>query len=268
MRSALKATLFALICVSCFATSVVAKGNTQQSNSLDKIIAATPEYDLDITLLPDSHRMEVTGTLRLPPRDSPRQTIELGLSELMKDFRVEIIEPAESAGPMTVTKGEKKNPQDNLIRWLLKPNQPIAANKFVRMRFSCQGGESVAVVFYIGPEGSFAGGSNTAWYPQMDENEGRGRGRLKFSVPAGHTVVATGNSRGVPSKEAEGNFEFEIKVPTKVLICSSEIYRFEAGWNRAHARLLASSSRQCRRILGWLIQSARGPFRGIRQVSL
>jgi tetratricopeptide (TPR) repeat protein len=215
MTSVLKATLFALICVSCSATSVVVKGITEQSNSLDRVIATTPEYDLAITLLPDSHRMEVTGMLRVPPRHEAQETIELGLSELMKDFHVEIVEPAESAGPVTLTTGEKKNPQDKFVRWMLRPKQPIVANKSVRMHFTYQGGESVAFVFYIGPEGSFAGGSDTAWYPQLNENDGRGRGRLKFSVPRGYTVLATGNSQGIRSKEMDGNFEFENKVPSK-----------------------------------------------------
>jgi hypothetical protein len=215
MRSILKATLLAVICALCSAAYVFASGVPEQSNSLDRVIAATPEYDLAINLLPDSHRMEVTGTLRMPSRDTPQETIEVNLSELMKDFQAEIIEPAESAGPVSFTKGEKKNTQDHFVRWVLHPKRTIVANKSVRMRFSYGGGESVAFVFYIGTEGSFAGGSDTPWYPQLDENDGRGRGRLRFSVPAGYTVLATGNSRGIPAIEAKGNFEFENEVPSQ-----------------------------------------------------
>lgn len=208
-------TRLALICAFCFATSVAASGVTEQSDSLKAVIAATPEYDISTTLLPDAHRIEVTGTLRLPPQNKPQEAIQLKLSELMKDFQAEVIEPAESAGPVTFTQAEKKNPQDKFVRWLLHPKHPIAENKSVRMHFSYQGGESVAFVFYIGSEGSFAGGSNTPWYPQLDANDGRGYGRLRFSVPAGYTVLASGNSRGTTSKEMEGNFEFENDFPSQ-----------------------------------------------------
>lgn len=210
----LKAAVFALMVPLCSSLYVV--GSVEKpSRSLDKIIAATPEYDLAITVLPEAHRMEVKGTVRIPPRPTPQETVELEVSELMKDFQAEIIEPAESAGPVTLTQGEKKDPQDKFVRWLLRPAHAIAAGKSVGIRFSYGGGESVAFVFYIGPEGIFAGGSNTAWYPQLDENSGRGRGVLKFSVPAGYTVLATGHEHGSPAQEAQGNFEFENRIPSQ-----------------------------------------------------
>ena len=215
MRSILKSCVSILICALGSVPCAVASGVSEQSNSLERVVATTPKYNLSITLLPESHHMEVTGTLRVPPSDKPRETIELGLSELMEDFQAEIIEPGESAGPVSFTKGEKKDPQDKSIHWLLHPKQPIAPNRSVKMRFSYSGGESIAFVFYIGPEGSFAGGPNTAWYPQLDENDGRGLGRLRFSVPAGYIVLATGNSHGIPAKEAQGNFDFADEVPTQ-----------------------------------------------------
>jgi tetratricopeptide (TPR) repeat protein len=215
MHSAFKATLSALICALCSATYAAASGVAEQSNSLDRVIAATPEYDLAVTLRPDSHRMEVTGTLRVPPHDKPQETMELDLSELMKDFQAEIVEPPESAGPVNFTQAEKRNPADHFVRWQLHPKRPIASNKSVEVRFSYGGGESIGFVFYIGPEGSFAGGSNTPWYPQLDENDGRGRGRLRFTVPAGYTVLATGKSRDIPAEEARGNFEFANEIPSQ-----------------------------------------------------
>src|SRR5258708_6725488 len=52
---------------------------------------ATPDYDLAIRLIPDAHRMEVSGTLFLPSEDKPQTSINLVLSDLMKDFRVEVL---------------------------------------------------------------------------------------------------------------------------------------------------------------------------------
>ena len=57
-----------------------------QSGSLEILIAATPVYDLAIHVIPDSHRIEVAGTVRLPKRDKPQATIEMNLSELINGF--------------------------------------------------------------------------------------------------------------------------------------------------------------------------------------
>lgn len=175
----------------------------------ESVIAATPEYDLAVHLLPEAHRMEVTGTLRLPASEQPRATLEFNLSKLMKELRVEVVEPAEAAGRVDATKEEKED--DN--HWTLHPKQPFPAGHPVQLRFSYSGGEDTKLVFYIGPEGSFAGGPDTAWYPQFEENHGRGRGRLAFSVPAGITVLASGARRSTPAEEQQGNFTFVQKAP-------------------------------------------------------
>ena len=57
------------------------------------VVAATPRYDLAIRLIPDEHRMDVSGTLLLPPGDKLQTSINLDLSELMKGLRVEVLEP-------------------------------------------------------------------------------------------------------------------------------------------------------------------------------
>src|SRR5689334_10406062 len=72
--------------------------HTDRQDLALNILAATPDYDLAIRLIPEAHRMEVSGTLLLPPEDKPKTSISLVLSDLMKDLRVEVLEPAESAG--------------------------------------------------------------------------------------------------------------------------------------------------------------------------
>jgi len=189
--------------------------DASESDSLEKLLARTPVYDLTVLLKPDSHQMELTGTVILPPSDKPRSVIELNLSELMKQFHAEIIEPAESAGTPEIVKGAKQDSTEHFVRWQLHPKRAIAANKPVKLRFSYNGGEGTGFVFYIGPEGSFAGGSNAAWYPQWDENSGTGIGLLKFSIPPDYKVLATGKSLGTASEEAQGNFVFKNDVPSQ-----------------------------------------------------
>ena len=196
---------FALICAyGCLA---------QPFKSLDQVIAATPKYNLAITVLPDSHAMFVSGDLRLPAQDKEQDAVELNLSRLMTQVEMEIVEPAASAGAMMVTEDPKQDKSERTVRWILRPKLPIAPHQPVRIRFSYLGG-SHSMVFYLGPEGSFAGGSNTVWYPQADGNA-RGCGHLKFTVPPGDVVLATGKDLSAPDAAAQGHFEFEDGVPSQ-----------------------------------------------------
>ena len=197
--------LLALICAYC--------SLAHSNKTLDQVIAATPKYDLAVTLLPDSHRMEVKGTLLLPPSERVQESIELELSELMPEFQAEISLPRESAGPVTLSKELRKGSNESHYRWILRLTRPVPAHQAVQIRFSYSGG-SQGFVFYLGPEGSYAGGSNTRWYPQLAEEE-RGCGHLSFSVPLGYSVVATGGNVGTPAQEAQGHFEFEDRVPSQ-----------------------------------------------------
>src|SRR6059058_2537022 len=68
------------------------------------VVAATPRYDLAIRLIPDEHRMDVSGTLLLPPGDKLQTSINLDLSELMKGLRVEVLRPAKARARLTQQK--------------------------------------------------------------------------------------------------------------------------------------------------------------------
>lgn len=176
--------------------------------------AKTPEYDLTIRLIPEAHRMEVSGTLRIPPNDQPQGVLDLYLSALMKDFRVEVLEPPENAGPvdMTSTKDE-----DDINHWVLHTRAPFAANKPIKLKFSAVNAEDSWYTFYVGPEGSF-GGANAFWYPRS----GRGHGRLKFLLPPGYIVLSTGAMRSQQADEQNGYFEFENAVPTRFAFAAAK----------------------------------------------
>ncbi len=175
---------------------------TASSKDIDEL---SPRYDLALSLFPETHRLEASGTIRLPADNAARPQLELFLSDLMRDLRVEVIEPKTSAGAARVEKKEKE-------RWIITPPQPIPAGERVLLRFSYVGGEGTSIVFYLGPEGSFAGGLNTTWYPQP--NKAKGIGTVKFSVPAGYSVMATGTQRQTPEEAVQGNFRFEVENPT------------------------------------------------------
>src|SRR5258708_6654648 len=133
----------------------------------ERLIASIPTYDLVIRLVPDSHQMEVTGTILLPASGETRPTITLVLSSLMSDLRVELLEEGGTGVHVDATV-EASDAKAGPTRWTLHPPNPIPANKPVRFRLTYASHDGTAFSFYIGPEGSFAGnGSCTRWYPQL-----------------------------------------------------------------------------------------------------
>lgn len=176
-------------------------GEAQQS----PIVSSVPSYELSAQIFPDAHRLEVSGTMLLPAVNESRQSINLVLSDVMQNLRVEVLEPSASAGAARL----EQHANGESITWTIFPAHPIPAGAPVRLRFAYQGGEQTRFVFYIGEEGSFAGGNNTAWYPQI-ERDARAVGVLRFSVPAGVSVFSNGEEISAPAHR----FDFRITHPS------------------------------------------------------
>src|SRR5262245_7271042 len=156
---------------------------------------AFPRYELEIKLDPDRHSLEGRGDLWIPASNEPRDFIRLGLGKNMRDLVVEVTGPEESAGAIALEKGFPLGGNDG---WVARPAKPFPAGRPARLRFAWRGGEKSSFVFYLGPEGSFASGINTAWYPVLDD--GLAVGALQIAVPAGLTVHANGLQRGTPEE--------------------------------------------------------------------
>lgn len=206
-------TLLALALV---ALSASASGSAHRGAAAPRI-ARTPAYDIAVRLLPDDHHVEVSGTVALPSSNTPRVTLEFMLSALMTNLRVEILEPAESAGPAELNQAESRDPQSKLTHWVVRAKRPLAADAPVRLHFAYDGGEGISFTYYIGPEGSFAG-QNSFWYPQFKDT--RGTGRIAFMVPRGYTVLSTGRSD--EANAAAGRFEFINSVPTRFAFAAGQ----------------------------------------------
>jgi tetratricopeptide (TPR) repeat protein len=155
--------------------------------------------------MPEAHRLEATGTIWLPPTDQVRDHIELDLAEGMHDIEIQVVEPRESAGPVRIERTGARS--------TIYPARPVAKSKAILLRVAYAGGENISFVFYIGPDGSFASGINTAWYPQFDRK--RGVGSLSFSVPAGYKVFSVGAERDTSEETAAGNYRFQVDSPTR-----------------------------------------------------
>ena len=177
----------------------------------------SPRYELALKILPDSHRLEASGTLRLASSDTTRKSVQLLLSESMRDLAVEVIEPRVSRGRPDLEKRERpgSTPGWGSNVWTIVPRAPFPAGQPILLRFSWAGGDQPGFVFYLGPEGSLAGGINTAWYPQVLDPSGgtsAGIGGMDFRLPNGYTVIAS----GTPAAESQtsGEFRFVANQPT------------------------------------------------------
>jgi hypothetical protein len=185
-------------------------GRASQAQTL---INTTAQYDFNIRILPDTHRLEANGTLRLPAANKARTEIRLSLSKVMQDLTVEIIEPVTSIG---VAKVESTGQNGETLEWIIRPFRAIPAHRSVLLRFSYAGGEQTASLFYVGPEVSFASAWGADWYPvaSAESNRGKGTGTLRFSVPIGQTVYASCNRRSSIDEANKGIFKFEFVHPT------------------------------------------------------
>ncbi|MBA3693561.1 MAG: hypothetical protein H0W77_09015 [Acidobacteria bacterium] len=186
----------------------IGSGQTSPGKTYNNTI---PQYNLDIKVLPEAHRLETKGTLRLSAANKSRTELRLSLSELMHDFTVEIIEPAASAG---IAKVERTDASGINIKWVIIPVRPIPANQSVLLRFSYAGGEQISSLFYIGPEVSFASAWGADWYPVISGEDNKGIGTLRFSVPVGQTAYTSGNRLSSIQEAAQGTFKFEFLHPT------------------------------------------------------
>ncbi len=168
-----------------------------------------PRYDLVVRIVPDSAIMEVSGTITLPPQDAAREHVELSLSELMSDLRVEVLTPRAIAGGTTL--GPHLRPSSRrgwgTTTWIIRPRAPVPPGAPVTLRVHYRGGERTSEIFAINRYCAFAGGIKTAWYPELEEGPPpvassgelrgvRGTGRLEFRLPAGFTVYAPGDREG------------------------------------------------------------------------
>lgn len=204
---------------------LMTSGYANQTAHANPATNSLPRYDLSIRLMPDARRLEATGTMRLPATNFARNSFELSLSELMEDFRVEIVSPTVSAGVARLDARVRpySRPGWGTTTWTIRPPRPIPPNEPVLLRFSyAGGGERTSFIFSLGAEACFGAGIATAWYPELEafpvESDGRlrglrGTGTLNFSVPRGYLVHAQGIQRKTPGEMSQGTFQFEINSP-------------------------------------------------------
>ena len=218
----MRATFSLSLCL--FLCSVVGFADQSSYKSFDA--STLPHYDLSIHVTPDARRLEIIGTLSLPAANFPRDALELSLSELMTDFRVEVIGPESAAGHAQTEKVAVRpysRPGWGTATWRVHLPHQINANAPLLLRFSYTGGGAqTSFIFSLESGVCFGAGIGTAWYPEIEDGpvqpDGRlrglrGTGSLNFLVPPGYIVESQGMSLTKPEEISRGEFRFTIDDP-------------------------------------------------------
>jgi len=208
MKSLWLVTLYALL---------TPHGNAPIDRPTQLSVSQVSEYDLSIKVFPDLHRLEVTGTWRLPPAPAARNEIEFYLSPKMEGLKVQLLEPKASA-PLNLQSSKEEGGD---TKWTFNPTLPIPAAQSILLQFSYTSDGKSAPQFNISPEGSFAGGGGELWYPQT-AYKNREVGTLRFKVPAGETAFSNGVLESTPQQKASGEFIFRVTEPLKFAFASGK----------------------------------------------
>jgi hypothetical protein len=169
--------------------------------------------DLVVQVHPDRRRLEASGMMWLPAESKARESVDFSLRSDMTDLSVEVLSPPACTGPAKLHEaGSSQSGASQNKEWTLQPAHPFPAGSEIQLRFRYAGGKKQTFVFYLGSAGCFAGGPNTAWYPQFDS--GRCTGSLRFEVPKGWVAKATGNQVGTREDDAKTVFEFKVTQPS------------------------------------------------------
>ncbi|HEX3761981.1 MAG TPA: M1 family aminopeptidase [Kofleriaceae bacterium] len=141
---------------------------------------ALPRYTMDIALVPATHELRVTGTLVVP---APGTTVTLALMDAMTDVEL----TSTPAGAWSAASPPRPG-AGKLDRTLTLP----AGAREVAIRFSYVSHVETRFVYHVGEDAMFAGGADTAWYPQLPDT--RSIGTLRFHAPERYRFVAGGSA--------------------------------------------------------------------------
>ena len=213
-----------LIVVLVFLTSVVTMARAEQAQVPPSNANNLPQYDLKVKVIPEAHRLEGSGTIKLPAAAVARETIPLALSDLMGDVTFEVVAPSVSAGPVKLERTKERSfgrPHWITVVWTIRPQKPFPAHEPVVLKFSyAGGGDRTGFGFYIGPLCSLGTGLLTAWYPVFEDEPltqlrgFRGTGTIQFSVPPGYKTLAVGKLISSAEETEKGTFRFRVDMPS------------------------------------------------------
>jgi hypothetical protein len=163
----------AILVAGCLTERSAAPPATALSNPL-----VLSRYAMDVTLIPATHELRVTGTVVVP---SPGKTIQLSLMDAMTDLEL----TSTPAG--TLSRATAPVPGAGNVDRTLTLAEPA---REVSIRFSYVSRTPTKFVYHIGEDAMFAGGPTSAWYPQLTPD--KAIGTVRYHYPARYRMIAGG----------------------------------------------------------------------------
>ena len=172
-----------------------------------------PRFDLDVVLQPDLHRLQVAGTVVVPPSASSRETLEFLLRTDVEGVDIEVLDPPACRGPVTIRPGDRVPNMAVTQRFEadLTAECPPDVPLVLSLQYRC-GSEENRRWLTLTSEFSFSSYYASAWVPTFGYR--RGTGTFRYSVPEEMVVNATGDLRGVVSRGDRTVYEFETTTPS------------------------------------------------------
>jgi hypothetical protein len=180
---------------------------------------SVPRYDLSVQLSPEARRVEFSGTLRFKTQATEQGTFEFQLDRRVQLTRVEVVEPALSAGSVNLL-------QRSASGFTVTLAKTIPARTNVVLRFSGQAVSGWTTRFYLDSESAFVSGEAFVWYPRLAAFR-RATGTLRFSVQTGYQVAATGLKKKVVTNE--NGSVFQVETPTTFSFAAGRYQVYKAA---------------------------------------
>jgi hypothetical protein len=139
--------------------------------------------------------------------------LRFALSKSFPDLKLEPLEPAEILGGI---QAKAVWQSQYITAWEMMLASPLPAGKTALFRFSYTGGEKPGDVLYVSDQGAYASGSSAVWYPEIVlpvVNNPPVIGSIRYAVPTGYTLVASGEQTTTEEDRKEGYQRFELKSP-------------------------------------------------------
>jgi len=179
-----------------------------------------PHHDLDIVLTPEMHRMEVSGTVALPPETTSRDTLGFLLREDLGQPRIEVLEPRSCVGELQLQATGRDPKLGATQRWEGRLPAPCPPDTSLVLSVAYAGGsESNGRWLHLGSEGSFSSWYVSVWLPTFGYR--RGTGTLRYLVPKATVVKATGRLISREEHDGRALYTFAADVPS--------VFDFAAG---------------------------------------
>ena len=189
---------------------------------------SAPRFDLDVVFVPEAHRLDVKGTVALPPYPAARETLQFLLRTDAIDLRIEVVEPAECAGSLDIHALERManmaatRRHETRLASPCPPGVPLV----MKVEYSC-GSEENRRWLNVTREFSFSSTYASAWLPAFESQ--RGVGAFRYSVPREMKVVATGNLESLQERGDRVVYKYVSEIPCAVDFVAGtyEVRRFD-----------------------------------------